>query len=100
MYFAVIREQGARWDPSRAMREQDYWPEHVDFINGVADEGFLLLAGPLGDGNPYRAMLIVNAEDEVEVSTRIEADPWTTAGVLETRAIDRWEVLVGEFAAE
>ena len=82
------------------MREQEQWSEHVDFINGAVDEGFLLLAGPLGVGHPYRAMLIVKAEDEVEVAARIEGDPWTTAGVLETRAIDRWEVLVGEFAIE
>ena len=94
--FAVIREQGPGWDTSRGMREQDKWPEHVDFINGIADEGFLLVAGPVGEGNPYRAMLIVNAEDAAQAAARIEADPWTTAGVLETKAIDRWEVLVGE----
>jgi uncharacterized protein YciI len=99
MYFAVIREQGPKWDASLAMREQGKWPEHVEFINRAADEGFLLLAGPHGDGRPYRALLIVTAASEGEVSAHLDDDPWTTAGVLETRSIDRWDVLVGEFAA-
>ena len=100
MYFAVIREQGPGWDASLGMREQQKWPEHVDFINGAVDQGFLLLAGPLGGGNPYRAMLVVDAEDEREAAARIEDDPWSTAGVLETRSIDRWDVLVGALAPD
>jgi ATP/maltotriose-dependent transcriptional regulator MalT/uncharacterized protein YciI len=100
MYYAVIREQGPKWDASQAMQEQDKWPEHVDFINGVADEGFLLMAGPFGNGSPYRALLIVTAASQHEVVTRLDDDPWSTAGVLETRSIDRWDVLVGEFVSD
>lgn len=98
MYFAVIREQGSRWDSSLPMREQDKWPEHVQFINSVADEGFLLMAGPVGSGKPYRALLIVAGDSQDEVATRLDDDPWTTFGVLETTSVDRWDVLVGEFA--
>jgi len=71
----------------------------VEFINGAADEGFLLLAGPHGDGRPYRALLIVTAANERQVVTRLNDDPWTTVGVLETRSIGRWDILVGEFAS-
>jgi uncharacterized protein YciI len=99
MHFAVIRKQGPKWDASRAMREQDKWPEHVTFINGIADKGFLLLAGPFGDGKPYRALLVVTAASEREVDNRLNDDPWTTFGILETRSIDRWEVLVGELSS-
>jgi uncharacterized protein YciI len=99
MYFAVTREQGAAWDPSRAMREQDYWTEHAVFVNGLVDEGFLLLGGPLGDGNPYRAMVIVDASSPADVEARLDEDPWTTAEVLLTKTIDRWEVLAGELAS-
>jgi uncharacterized protein YciI len=81
------------------MREQQSWPEHVKFINGVADEGFLIVAGPVGDGSPYRAMLVVSADDADQVAARLEDDPWTTVGVLETISIERWDVLVGEFAS-
>lgn len=81
------------------MREQEQWPEHVEFINGIADEGFLMVAGPFGDGNPYRAMLVVSADDEVQAAARLEEDPWTTVGVLETKSVEPWNVLVGEFAS-
>jgi uncharacterized protein YciI len=100
MYFAVIRQQGPAWDAARTMREQAQWPEHVDFINGIADEGVLVVAGPLGDGDPYRTMLIVDAGSAEEAAARLEDDPWTTFGLLETKTIDRWEVLVGEFASD
>jgi uncharacterized protein YciI len=99
MYFVVMREQGPGWDGSRAMREQDLWSEHVDYINAVAEEGFLLMAGPYGEGDSYRAMLVVAAASREQAAARLEEDPWTTGGVLETRSVDRWEVLVGEFAS-
>lgn len=99
VYFVVNREQSRAWDASLAMREQDQWPEHVEFINAIADEGFLIVAGPVGDGNPYRAMLVVNADDESEAAARLEDDPWTTVDVLETKSVERWDVLVGEFAS-
>ena len=109
MHFAVIREQGSGWVVSRAMRDQQHWPEHVSYINGAADDGFLVLAGPIGengsDADPaaavgeervYRALLIVNAATAADVAKRLDEDPWTRARVLETKTIYRWEVLVGE----
>jgi uncharacterized protein len=98
MFYVVMREQGPGWDAARSMREQDLWPEHVDYVNAIADEGFLLMAGPHGAGDPYRAMLVVSAASPEEAAARLEEDPWTTGGVLETRSVERWEVLVGEFA--
>src|SRR5581483_8711181 len=50
MYFVVTSQQGPAWDPSKPMREQQLWPEHVTFVNGLMDDGFLLLGGPLADG--------------------------------------------------
>ncbi len=93
----MIREAGEGWDPGRTMREQNGWPEHVEFMNSVADEGLVVLAGPLGDGTPtYRAMLIFESDSEQAVYARIEDDPWTSLQVLVTISVDRWEVLVGE----
>jgi uncharacterized protein YciI len=81
------------------MREQAYWSEHADFVNGLLDEGFMLLGGPLGEGNPYRAMVIVDATNPAEVEARLNEDPWTTADILLTKTVDRWEVLAGELVS-
>ena len=115
MRFVVIREQGPEWDRSRAMREQDYWPEHVVFVNRIVDEGRMLLGGPLGEVDPrgvcidptepvgpdrtYRTMIVLEADSESELTELVDADPWSEHRVLETRAIYRWEMLVGEIVS-
>jgi uncharacterized protein YciI len=115
MRFVVIREQGPGWDRSRAMREQDYWPDHVDFINRIVDEGRMLLGGPLSEvdqnGNSvdptepfgadrtYRALIVVEVDNERELTELLDDDPWSTHRVLDTQTIYRWELLVGEIAS-
>ena len=55
------------------MRAQDGWDEHAAFMEGLADEGFILVGGMLADD---RAMHVVEAESEEEVRARFAADPW------------------------
>jgi len=44
----VVRvERGGPWDWSKDMREQDGWDGHAAYMDGIFEEGFLLLAGPL-----------------------------------------------------
>ena len=116
MYFVVTSEQGPGWDTSRTMREQQLWPEHAAFINGLIDDGVLLLGGPLadrsrpdddfspatepvGDDRRYRTMVVVQAAESAEAADRLAEDPWIRSGVLVRTSIDRWEVLVGDPAA-
>jgi uncharacterized protein YciI len=116
MYFVVISQQGPSWDPSKTMRDQQLWTEHATFINGLVDEGFLLLGGPLadrsrpdddfstvsepvGDDRLYRTMVVVRAPGSDDAAARLTADPWIRSGVLVSTSIDRWEVLVGDPAA-
>lgn len=98
LIFAVTRGAGPAWDPRRDLREQDGWGAHAAFMDALAAEGFVLLAGPLRDGPFHRALLIVRADDEAQVRARLAEDPWPPA-VLATLAIDRWEVLIGAPAA-
>ena len=115
MRFAVIREQGPAWDGSRAMRQQDFWPEHVEFINRIVDEGRMLLGGPLGEADQnggfvdpteplgadgtYRALIVLEADNERELTALVDDDPWSKHGVLKTQSIYRWELLVMEIAS-
>ncbi len=96
------------------MREQDYWPDHVVYVNRIVDEGRMLLGGPLGEldqegksADPtgpvgthgtYRRMIVIEAASEQEHTELVDDDPWSTHRVLETQAIYRWEMLVGEIA--
>ena len=88
--FVVTEVSGPRWDASRARREQDGWDEHAAFMDALVDDGFVVLGGPIGDGE--RVMVVVEAEDENEVRRRFAADPWLPAGVLEIASIEPWTI--------
>jgi hypothetical protein len=88
--FVVIEVSGPSWDASRARREQGGWDEHAAFMDALVEDGFVVLGGPLGDGE--RVMLVVEAEDEDEVRRRFAPDPWLPAGTLEIASIEPWTV--------
>lgn len=92
----MIRKGGPAWDQDRPLREQDAWPDHAEYMDELFAEGFVVMAGPLGEGAPeHRVLLIFDADSETAVTARVEDDPWTATGVLSTVSIERWEVLVG-----
>jgi uncharacterized protein YciI len=90
--FAVIREEGPRWDDTTPPHEQDAWDEHLAFMGGLVDEGFVVLGGWLG---APRTLLVVNAEDEADVRRRFEGDPYTAMGLLAVTSVEPWELLLG-----
>jgi uncharacterized protein YciI len=89
---AVIQEHGAAWDAALALREQAGWPEHASFMDGLVAEGFIVLGGPLADGE--RVLLAVRAPDEDTVRARLAADPWNQRGLLVTGSVDPWTILL------
>jgi len=92
-YFVVRSEQGPAWDPARPMREQKLWTDHAAYINSLLSSDKMLLGGPLGDGRPYRAMVVFIANSEDEIRERIEKDPWYQAGVLQVSTIEPWNMI-------
>jgi uncharacterized protein YciI len=66
-------------------------------MNRLADQGFLLLAGPLAgsEQDRIRVLLIVEAVHEAEVRERLADDPWARADMLRAVSVERWSVFVG-----
>jgi len=95
-YFAVIRDLGPAWDRGRSMREQPGWERHAAFMDGLADEGFIVLGGPLGD--EARILLIVLAADEGEIERRFAEDPWGE-DMLRIASIEPWTIVLGRLDA-
>jgi uncharacterized protein YciI len=93
-YFAVFRERGPAWDAARPMRQQPRWDEHAAFMDALADDGFVVLGGPLGDGDGT-FLFLVNAESADAITARLAADPWTPTHQLRTARIERWPLLLG-----
>ncbi len=96
-YFVVIREAGPAWTAGKGIADQPAVSAHAAFMNGLADEGFVLCGGPLAERahGRFRALLIVNADSEAEVQRRLADDPWAATEQLLTVSIEPWTVLVG-----
>ena len=83
--FAVRLVHGPGWDPARPIRQQDGWDGHAAFMDGLVDDGFIILGGPVGEGTPPEETLhAVEAADEDEIRTRLARDPWNRAGCCES----------------
>jgi uncharacterized protein YciI len=59
-------------------------------MDGLVDDGFIILGGPVGDGE--QTLHVVQAADEDQVRARLARDPWASAGLLRMGAIERWEL--------
>jgi uncharacterized protein YciI len=90
-YFLVKHVPGPAWDHTRRRREQDDWDAHAAFMDGLTDEGLIVLGGPVGPGDGDYALLVVDAKDEAEVRARLDDDPWHN-GMLEVESIQPWSV--------
>ncbi len=89
-FFALTMVHGPGWDPSRGIREQRAWDEHAAFMDGLVDDGFIVLGGPIGDGE--QALLVAETTDEREIQARLGEDPWVLMGLLHIGAIQPWTI--------
>jgi uncharacterized protein YciI len=87
-HFAVRLVHGPGWDSTRPIREQDGWDKHAAFMDGLVDEGFVILGGPVGNGE--QTLHVVEAAGEQDVRTRLARDPWASARLLQIGVIEPW----------
>jgi uncharacterized protein YciI len=94
--YAVKREAGPGWTDGGSF-EQPGVSDHAAFMNALADEGFLLCAGPLAgsENGRVRVLLVVDAGSEEEILRRLADDPWAPTGQLLTVSVEPWKILVG-----
>lgn len=88
--FVVTRVPGPEWDARRDVRQQKGWDEHAAFMDALLDDGFIVLAGPLGPTG--LTLLIVEAPDADAVRARLAEDPWEPMEVLVTSTVQSWTV--------
>jgi uncharacterized protein YciI len=91
MYFLVKRAHGPSWDQARQRREQDGWDAHAEFMDRLVEDGFIVLGGPVGEGDGDYALQVVEAESEEDVRSRLADDPWGE-DMLVTESIEPWRI--------
>jgi uncharacterized protein YciI len=89
MFLVVLRRSGPEWDPSRPLEEQAGWPAHAFFMDGLVEEGFIVLGGPLAD--EVRTAHVVESESEEAVRATLARDPWSETH-LRVDTIDPWTI--------
>lgn len=94
MHFAVMRKTGPAWDTGHGIDGQPEWTAHAAFMDALAEDGFIVLGGPVADRT--RFLFLVNADGEEDIRERLAADPWVPMGLLEIASIEPWEVLLGK----
>jgi uncharacterized protein YciI len=90
--FAVVRTKGKTWDANQPMRSQQQWSAHAAFMDTLATDGFIVLGGPVGDGDDF--LFAIHALDESEIRLTLQQDPWSDSGMLEIKSIQRWTILL------
>jgi uncharacterized protein YciI len=89
MFLVLLSRSGPEWDPSRPMEEQSAWPEHAAFMDGLVDDGLIVLGGPLPD--EYRVAHAVEAESEEAIRATLARDPWSGTH-LRVESIEPWTI--------
>jgi uncharacterized protein YciI len=86
--FALTLVRGPAWDESLGIREQRQCDAHAAFMDGLVDDGFILLGGPVADGR--QTLHVIEANHENEIRRRLAEDPWAHAGLLKIGSIQPW----------
>jgi hypothetical protein len=89
MFLVVLRQSGPEFDRTRPLEEQSRWSEHAVFMDGLVDDGFIVLGGPLaGDGRVAHA---VEAASPEAVRETLARDPWSETH-LRVESIEPWTI--------
>jgi uncharacterized protein YciI len=92
--FIVLQEKGPSWNPTRPRRSQAQWNEHAAFMDKLTGKGFIILGGPLGEGDGEDVLLVINAANKETVLTILQDDPWIHSEILKVKAIHRWTIFL------
>jgi hypothetical protein len=68
------------------MRQQEGYEEHTAFMDTLADDGFVILGGPLCE-RAERFFFVFAAENAGEA--RLADDPWTRLRNVRTASVER-----------
>jgi hypothetical protein len=86
-FLVMVHRSGPAFQPGVALEQQTGWDEHAAFMDGLVEDGFILLGGPLDD--PVRVVHVVEAASAAAVRARFADDPWSGSHLL-VHSVERW----------
>ena len=91
MFLVHVTQTGPEFKPGLPFEEQSDWKAHASFMNGLVDEGFIVLGGPLAADR--RVAHAVEAESEEAVRATLARDPWSQTHVV-VDSVEPWTILL------
>ena len=92
-FYAVIVKRTSKWDWSKPADQQPGFSNHLAFMNGLKETGFIALAGLMMTTEDV--LFIFRAESEDEVRERLGQDPWQRDGTVRIERIENLAVSIG-----
>jgi uncharacterized protein YciI len=92
---ALFLLPGPNWNPAKAVREQELWDEHAQFVDELFDQGLIMLAGPFAPEGTG-ALVILNVESTDEARRIYAKDSWAHRQILLTADAKEWTIFVDE----
>src|SRR3954462_3234596 len=93
--FATVYTYAADSDS----RRDEVRPAHRDYLDGLADQGRLVVAGPWV-GAPAAALLVLAGESVDDVRALVDADPFVQAGLVADISIREWTIVSRRLASQ
>jgi hypothetical protein len=87
-YFLCTLIHGPRWDDTRAIRDQDGWSAHAEFMDSLVADGMIIVGGPIGDGRYTAHLMWADGEDQIR--RRLADDPGATDDHLVVGMCEPW----------
>jgi hypothetical protein len=89
MFLVELHRSGPRWDSSLPLEQQSDFAAHAAFVDGLVEEGFIVLGGPLAD--EFRVVEAIDAESVGTVRAALARDPWSETH-LQIESITPWTI--------
>src|SRR5262249_1690241 len=96
MFLVRLRQAGPEFDHSRPLEQQSGWHEHAAFLDGLVEDGPIVLGGTLPNGQTAHAF---QAESEEELRAIWSRDPWYESHLI-LESVERWDIRLGARRAD
>jgi len=87
----VLFETGAKYDSKVDAMQQPGFAGHFAFVHKMAEEGDLLVGGPLlekvGEGKITGAVMILRGKDEKALREKLAGDPFVSGEVIKVASV-------------
>ena len=88
MFLVRLRQAGPEFDHSLPLEEQSGWKEHAAYMDGLVEDGHIVLGGTLPNGATAHAF---RADSEEDVRAIWSRDPWHESHLI-LESVEPWEI--------